>query len=569
MAGFMLTIVTVYLATARISRMNIVRAIRNIPDPPISRADKRVLRTGLIVFAAGILVMALGMNVRNQGLALSGLSVIALSMGFLLRKLIGDRASWNLAAIATLLIWVPKPGNWQIFPYGGDIEMLIISGLFMVTSALLIIIFNSDAIVKGLTRILRFRSGYRAVVMTSVSYPLKAKVRTGLSIFIFGLVIFTVSALSVVSGVLNYNIPLQVSEASGGFDTIGIKFSPVPLTQDPWQMLNESGTYLQPGNVTMMLSLPAASVLLNATSVDPVTHNATYVQKGYNIIGFQSSLYTIGDFPLSAWNSTMFRSQEEVWKAVQADPSLVIVDGSLSGGGGIMGGGSFSLALGQQLRVQSHDGIWHNVTVAGIMKQAFFTGVFVGNDTAYAQYGAQGYTVLLVNFKQGLNVDQQAALLEREFLSYSMTTISVKSLAQEVVRMIDGIFNLLRGFLALGLVIGIVGLGIMTIRSIHERRLEIGMMRALGYTKRMVVANFAIESAFVSALGIVIGALLGIVVGYQVHLMAFNDMGYVFVVEWVPILTVCVLAFAATVLCVFPAARGASRVSPAEVLRFE
>ena len=150
-----------------------------------------------------------------------------------------------------------------------------------------------------------------------------------------------------------------------------------------------------------------------------------------------------------------------------------------------------------------------------------------------------------------------------------MTTISVKSLAQEVVRMVDGIFNLLKGFLALGLVIGIIGLGIMTIRSIHERRLEIGMMRALGYTRRMVVANFAIEAAFVSALGIVVGAVLGIVVGYQIYMNAFQAMDYVFVLDWVPILFVCVLAFVATILCVFPAARGASKVSPAEVLRFE
>jgi putative ABC transport system permease protein len=569
MAGFMLTIVTVYLATLRISKMNIVRAVRNIPDPPISRDDRRVRRTGVILLAVGILVMVLGMNAKSLGVSLSGLSVIALSFGFLLRKAIGDRAAWNLAAIITLFAWVPKPYNFQIFPYEGNIEMFVLAGLFMVTAALLLIMFNSNAIVKGLTTVLRFRSGYRAVLMTSVSYPLRAKVRTGLSIFIFGLVIFTVTALSVMSGILNYNIPLQVEQASGGFDTIGL--SPIALTTDPWQYVNESGGYLQPGNVTMMISLPAAPVVINATTVDPTTHNVTSQQKGYNVVGFQNSFYTVGKFPLGSWNSTLFPTQEDVWRAVQADPSLVIVDGSLVANpmGGFMGGGSFSVKLGQEMRVQSQDGLWHNVTVVGIMKQAFFNGVFVSNTTSEEVYGAEGYSILLVNFKPGLDINKQATLLEREFLNNRMTTISVKSLAQEVVRMVDGIFNLLKGFLALGLVIGIIGLGIMTIRSIHERRLEIGMMRALGYTRRMVVANFAIEAAFVSALGIVVGAVLGIVVGYQIYLNAFQAMEYVFILDWVPILIVCVLAFVATILCVFPAARGASKVSPAEVLRFE
>ena len=129
--------------------------------------------------------------------------------------------------------------------------------------------------------------------------------------------------------------------------------------------------------------------------------------------------------------------------------------------------------------------------------------------------------------------------------------------------------NLIEAFLALGLVIGITGLGIITIRSIHERKIEIGMMRALGYTKRMIVMNFALESAFVSVLGIVIGSLLGIVVGYQLWQNAFQSMDMNFIIAWPQIVIVGFLTFLATLLSAIPAARGANKVSPAEVLRFE
>jgi ABC-type antimicrobial peptide transport system permease subunit len=85
----------------------------------------------------------------------------------------------------------------------------------------------------------------------------------------------------------------------------------------------------------------------------------------------------------------------------------------------------------------------------------------------------------------------------------------------------------------------------------------------------MVVSNFALESAFVSVLGIVIGSLLGIVVGYQLWQTGFQSMDMDFVIAWEQIVLVGFLAFLATLLSVIPAARGASRVSPADVLRFE
>ncbi|HSA35743.1 MAG TPA: FtsX-like permease family protein, partial [Methanomassiliicoccales archaeon] len=93
--------------------------------------------------------------------------------------------------------------------------------------------------------------------------------------------------------------------------------------------------------------------------------------------------------------------------------------------------------------------------------------------------------------------------------------------------------------------------------------------RAIGFTKGMVVTNFVLESAFISVLGIVAGSLLGILVGYQLWVESLQDMDFVFVIDWQPILTVGLLAFLATMLSILPAARGASKVSPAEVLRFE
>ena len=58
-----------------------------------------------------------------------------------------------------------------------------------------------------------------------------------------------------------------------------------------------------------------------------------------------------------------------------------------------------------------------------------------------------------------------------------------------------------------------------------------------------------------------IGTLLGISIGYTVYLEAFEELGYDFVIPWVEIVLVGIGAFLATLLSVYPAARGASNIS--------
>ncbi|MCG7844765.1 MAG: FtsX-like permease family protein, partial [Methanomassiliicoccales archaeon] len=227
------------------------------------------------------------------------------------------------------------------------------------------------------------------------------------------------------------------------------------------------------------------------------------------------------------------------------------------------------LILGDTFQVIAYDGTLSNITVVGIMKQSALGGLFVNTDTAYGEFKALGVNRLLVSYAPGLDAREQSVLLEKDFLDVGLNTISVKSLAEDITSSVNSIFTLFRAFLAMGLVIGIAGLGIITIRAIHERRLEIGMMRAIGFTKRMVVTNFALESAFISILGILAGSILGILVGYQLWVESLQSQDFIFVIDWQPIVIVGVLAFIATMLSILPAAMGASKVSPAEVLRFE
>ena len=569
--GFAITMGTVYFATLRVSRMNIVRAIRNIPEPPVEAKDRRAFVTGLLMLGAGSVTVLAGVLLENLGACLSGVSLGTLSLGLIIRRFTGDRVAWNVAGALTLAIWLGEVAGLSMFPYDAEIEMLVVAGLFLLTSALILVMFNSDPIIRLFTAIVRARSSYRAVVRTAISYPLKAKFRTGLSIFIFGLVIFTVTILSMISGVMDHNIPIMVEETSGGFDTIAFTLDPrTVIDMDPWDRVNSTVDLLDGDNISSMVAMATVGVRVN-DSVELGNGDVQYLEFDILALGVNREFYTEGYYPLGDWDRSRFQTEREVWEGIMANGSLAIIDGGMAGamGGFMQYDDAESIVLNDSFTVVAWDGTRTNVTVVGVMKQSAMGGVFVNENAVYSSFKALGINRLLVSYADGLDPARQSMLLEKEFLDVGLSTISVKALAEEITSSVDSIFTLFRAFLAMGLIIGIVGLGIITIRSIYERRLEIGMMRAIGFTKGMVVTNFVLESAFISVLGIVAGSLLGILVGYQLWVESLQDMDFVFVIDWQPILTVGLLAFLATMLSILPAARGASKVSPAEVLRFE
>ena len=128
------------------------------------------------------------------------------------------------------------------------------------------------------------------------------------------------------------------------------------------------------------------------------------------------------------------------------------------------------------------------------------------------------------------------------------------------------------GFMGLGLIVGVAALGVISARSVVERRQQIGVLRAIGFRKRMVQLAFLLESSFVALSAIVVGTGLGLVVAHNVidnsrRQPSWQNLG--FDVPWgslgVIFLLVYVVALATTLA---PAVR-ASRIYPAEALRYQ
>jgi ABC-type antimicrobial peptide transport system permease subunit len=136
----------------------------------------------------------------------------------------------------------------------------------------------------------------------------------------------------------------------------------------------------------------------------------------------------------------------------------------------------------------------------------------------------------------------------------------------------SGKTTLLNFLSGLGLIVGVSALGVISARSVVERRQHIGVLRAIGFRRRMVQLSFLLESSFVALTSIIVGTGLGIAVAYNVidnsrQTPSWADMP--FNVPWVTLAIIFAAVFAVAMATTWAPARRASRVYPAEALRYQ
>jgi putative ABC transport system permease protein len=125
----------------------------------------------------------------------------------------------------------------------------------------------------------------------------------------------------------------------------------------------------------------------------------------------------------------------------------------------------------------------------------------------------------------------------------------------------------LAGIVGISLLVG--GIGIMNIMlvSVTERTREIGILKALGATRRDILTQFLLEAALLSLLGGLIGIVLGLLAGMGIAAM-IPDFPPANVPIWVMLAAAGFSALVGVVFGIAPASKAAS-LDPIEALRYE
>jgi len=561
-AGFLITMLTVIVASWRVSRLNIVRAIRDIPEPVMAKSGRRYLAIGLAVLALGVLVSLAGASSHQAAATTSGVSLIAAGAAMVSVRFVNPRVPFTLAG-AWMIYYILDPIGIERMLFGeleGNLEMFVISGVVMVTGAVFIAMFNSDLMLEGLVKAFGRGRNLLPVFRAAISYPMNKKFRTGLTLFIFSLIMFTVIVIAMIASFQRESVDTLSEKFSGGFEIVGYSLREVPeanLTAAV-QEVNENLTVPALARVETA-STAVVSMAIQGSDDEPVTRQ---------IVGFSDSLLSEGRFSLMQRDDA-YETDEDAWNALREHDDLTILDGTVVPSMFTVVAGAWYVNLGDVVVVSTPDGTSKNLTVIGVMDQMLIGGAFTSKPFVQALPVHSTENLFYVDTIPGTGLSDATVkdALEESLAEFGLGSIVVKDIVKEAMSMSASTMQLMELFLGVGLVVGIAGLGIITIRNIAERRQEVGVMRAIGFQRNMILNTFLVETSFVALLGIITGVVLGLLLSYRLFDWGgFSEIS-VFVIPWGEVLLVLLIAFAVTMLSTLPPSRRAARLAPAEALR--
>ncbi|MDH3364537.1 MAG: FtsX-like permease family protein [Thermoplasmata archaeon] len=559
-AGFLITMMTVIMSSWRVSRLNIVRAIRDIPEPILAKSEKKYVVSGILSIAFGLLLMLVGADSRQAAATTSGMTLAALGAAIVAVRFVRPRIPFTVSGF--WLIFYTVDSRAERFLFGtleGGLEMFIVAGVAMVTGGVLMAIFNSDIMLHGLVRMFGRGRSLLPVFRAAISYPMNKKFRTGLTLFIFALIMFTVIVLAMIASFQRESVDKLSEKFSGGFEVIGYSLREIPdsnMTAAVAQVDESLGT-------PSIRRVETARTAIVSMAVKGEDESSTRV-----LVGFNDEMLTEGAFSL-AKRADEYTSDVDAWNAVMEDSSLVILDGNVAPTDITMISEGWFVDVGETVTITFANSSTTDVKVIGIMDQMLINGAFTSKPFVEDHVPASAENLFYIDTYSDptFTDDDVKEGLERALAEYGLTVIVVRDILEEFMSTTASVMQLMELFLGVGLVVGIAGLGIITIRNISERRQEIGVMRAIGFQRKMILATFLIETSYVSLLGIAMGIVLGLLISHSLFTWGGFSEYSDFVIPWWEILLVLLVAFTVTIAATLPPSRRASRMTPAEALR--
>jgi putative ABC transport system permease protein len=143
--------------------------------------------------------------------------------------------------------------------------------------------------------------------------------------------------------------------------------------------------------------------------------------------------------------------------------------------------------------------------------------------------------------------------------------IAVKQIAQAEMGLVEKMNSLMFALAGITLIVGLFGVVNTMMSSVHERIKDIGIMRAVGASRKQVIRIFIYEAVLIGIIGGIAGFFLGTALAYLIGPLVFEGAAVYFVPLYFPV-ALAVSIFVAVAAAVYPAIK-ASEIRVADSFR--
>ena len=444
-------------------------------------------------------------------------------------------------------------------------------GICLVFGATLIIVQNTDLLLAAVSRLGRIFRGTLPAVRTAIAYPGAARNRTGLTIAMFCLVVFSLVMMATITE--NFLDLFLGDDANAGWDVRADALSANPI--------NDFEATLRANGIDTSGFIATASVTTPHLASQARLAGGEW--KDLPVRGMDQDFITTSKLKFQQ-RAKGYATDADIIRALQTEPNVAVIDASVIPTNNSFGAdpslfrleglkGSDKVFAPITVEVADPDSATPaRVTIIGIVdsKIGSLYGLYANQATVDAIYPSTVLTSYYVALANPSSADVVAKQIEKALLANGVQATSVRDELKDAQRQSTAFLYIFEGFMGLGLIVGVAAIGVIAFRSVVERRQQIGMLRAIGYQRSLVTLSFMIETGFVVAIGVLSGTVLGLMLARNL----FQDEDFAasagtFVVPWTILVVIVIATITSALLMAWVPSRRAARIAPAEALRYE